>query len=40
MKKNNKEITDILSKSLRLIGRFCDYESIINLIYPTIKVFF
>jgi hypothetical protein len=34
----NKEIQEIIAKTLKLIGRFCDYDSISRLLYPTIEV--
>lgn len=33
----NHDIRTPLIKALKLIGRFCDYESITNLIFPTIE---
>lgn len=33
----NKEIYETIVKSLKMIGRFIDYESITNLLFPTIK---
>jgi len=38
VKHKNKQINDLVEKTLQYIGRFCDYEAITNLIYPTIKV--
>jgi len=34
----SKEIVEPIFKSLRMIGRFCDFEAIAKIIYPTIDV--
>lgn len=31
------EIKAVLIKSCKMLGRFCDYESIIKIVYPTLK---
>jgi hypothetical protein len=33
-----KDIVDPIEKALRFLGRYCDYESVAKLIYPTIEV--
>lgn len=34
----SKDIIDPINKSLKMIGRFCDYESVTKILYPTIEV--
>ncbi len=34
----SRDIIEPIIKSLRMIGRFCDYESITKIIFPTIEV--
>jgi hypothetical protein len=34
-----KDLHEPIIKALKLLGRFCDYESISNLLFPTIEVY-
>jgi hypothetical protein len=36
-KNTNKEVQAAMIQSLKLLGKFCDYDSISNLIFPTIE---
>ena len=35
VKQRNKQINDVICKTLGYLGRFCDYEGLTNLVYPT-----
>ena len=39
-KLTDKEIIEPINKTLRMIGRFCDYEAVTKILYPTIEVNF
>ena len=36
-RKGDREIFNVLVKCVKLLGRFCDYDSITKLLYPTVK---
>jgi len=38
VKHKNVQINQIIARTLTYLGRFCDYEALTKLVYPTIKV--